>query len=329
MHRANQNIVTPIRVEWVDYAKGIGILLVVYGHVLRGLQNANLDISPVFFYCSDNLVYSFHMPLFFFLSGLFIVRSFVKTERIAPFILGKIKVIAYPYFIWSFIQISIQIVMSPYTNNIKEVSDLLYIFYSPQEQFWFLYVLFFLSMLYVILYLLLRNVYLILLISIVLYFSKFWMPIFTNNFIFFAAGAALAKSMLSLTPNKKIIPPLIIFGIIFIVVHSILGTLQFYEQHGLVLPLAALGILLTYYLANYLATHNLLSFLQYLGYISLPIYVAHVLSGSGIRIILDKFFNIHHVGVHLFIGTVFGIVFPMILYEFGKRIKFPYLFSWR
>ena len=184
-------------------------------------------------------------------------------------------------------------------------------------------------MLYAILYVLLRNVYLILLISIVLYFSKFGIPMFTRNFIFFSAGAALAPYMLSLAPSKKITPSFIVFGIMFIVVHGILGFLQLYGLHGLILPLAVFGILLTCYLANYLATHNLLRFLKYLGYISLPIYVAHVLSGSGVRIILDKLFNIHHVGVHLFIGTILGIVFPIILYEFGKRIKFPYLFTWR
>lgn len=329
MHIANQNTVSHNRIEWVDYAKGIGILLVVYGHVLRGIQNAGLDISSLFFYCSDRLVYSFHMPLFFFLSGLFVVRSLLKTERITPFLLGKIKVIAYPYFVWSFIQISLHILMSSHTNNVKEVSDLLYIFYKPQEQFWFLYVLFFLSVLYAILYLLLKNVYLILLISIVLYFSKLGIPMFSKNFIFFSAGAALVPYMLSLAPSKNTTPSFIVFGIMFIVVHGILGFLQLYGMPVLILPLAVFGILLTCYLANYLATHNLLRFLKYLGYISLPIYVAHVLSASGIRIILYKLFNIHHVGVHLLIGTIFGIVFPIILYEFGKRIKFPYFFTWR
>jgi fucose 4-O-acetylase-like acetyltransferase len=33
------------RAPWVDYAKGIGIILVVYGHVSRGLFNAGLEMS--------------------------------------------------------------------------------------------------------------------------------------------------------------------------------------------------------------------------------------------------------------------------------------------
>ena len=45
------------RVLWIDWCKGIGILLVLLGHTLR------TDLSLVY-------IYGFHMPLFFFLSGL-------------------------------------------------------------------------------------------------------------------------------------------------------------------------------------------------------------------------------------------------------------------
>lgn len=48
------------RIEWVDVAKGIGILLVIAGHSFQLSWSAP--------------IYAFHMPLFFFLSGLF-VRS--------------------------------------------------------------------------------------------------------------------------------------------------------------------------------------------------------------------------------------------------------------
>ena len=46
------------RIEWIDVAKGIGIILVIMGHTFQ------LDlVTPL---------YAFHMPLFFFLSGLLI-----------------------------------------------------------------------------------------------------------------------------------------------------------------------------------------------------------------------------------------------------------------
>ena len=49
------------RVGYVDIAKGIGIILVVMGH------NDFALISPF----AHKLIYSFHMPMFFFMSGMF------------------------------------------------------------------------------------------------------------------------------------------------------------------------------------------------------------------------------------------------------------------
>ena len=58
---------TPIsnRIEYIDIARGIGILLVVLGH------NDFSLISPFAY----QVIYSFHMPLFFFLSGYFLKTS--------------------------------------------------------------------------------------------------------------------------------------------------------------------------------------------------------------------------------------------------------------
>ncbi|WP_043367549.1 acyltransferase family protein, partial [Cupriavidus sp. WS] len=59
---------------WVDNAKGIGIILVVYGHVARGLHSAGIWSDATSFSFLDSAVYSFHMPLFFFLSGLYFLN---------------------------------------------------------------------------------------------------------------------------------------------------------------------------------------------------------------------------------------------------------------
>ena len=49
------------RVPYVDIARGIGIILVVIGH------NDFSLIAPF----AHKLIYSFHMPMFFFISGMF------------------------------------------------------------------------------------------------------------------------------------------------------------------------------------------------------------------------------------------------------------------
>lgn len=54
------------RIEWIDIAKGIGMVLVMLGHA---------PISYVSPFCDEISIhnvflYSFHIPLFMFLSGL-------------------------------------------------------------------------------------------------------------------------------------------------------------------------------------------------------------------------------------------------------------------
>lgn len=54
------------RQDWPDLARGIGIVLVVIGHVWRGLMATGLPIDPGLFAAVDGLIYAFHMPLFSF-----------------------------------------------------------------------------------------------------------------------------------------------------------------------------------------------------------------------------------------------------------------------
>ncbi len=58
-------VVMKNRIPWVDCAKGIGIFLVVYGHVARGISGSGLVPETFVFQWVDYLIYSFHMPLFF------------------------------------------------------------------------------------------------------------------------------------------------------------------------------------------------------------------------------------------------------------------------
>lgn len=75
------------RIVWIDNAKGIGILCVLFGHLALNEGN-NLHLFT--------WIYSFHMPLFFFLSGL--------TYRYKPakeVIRSRIKSLGIPYILFS------------------------------------------------------------------------------------------------------------------------------------------------------------------------------------------------------------------------------------
>ncbi|WP_397445077.1 acyltransferase family protein [Polaribacter sp. R77954] len=69
------------RIEWIDTVKGFGIILVVYGHNFPLLEN---------------YIYTFHMPLFFLIAGLFHPNKITST-----IIKKRAQQILIPYFLWS------------------------------------------------------------------------------------------------------------------------------------------------------------------------------------------------------------------------------------
>ena len=69
----------------IDIARGIGIILVVLGHSWTVLQ----EKGELF-----RVIYSFHLPLFFFLSGLFLKDA----GSLASFALSRADVLLKPYF---------------------------------------------------------------------------------------------------------------------------------------------------------------------------------------------------------------------------------------
>ena len=76
------------RIKWIDVAKGLTIILVVSGHLLQTYSN-NLDF--VF-----KLIYSFHMPVFFILSGYLMNAK----KDFNQFLKSKSKSLLFPYFLF-------------------------------------------------------------------------------------------------------------------------------------------------------------------------------------------------------------------------------------
>ena len=159
---------TQQRMRWLDYAKGVGIFLVVLGHTLRALVNSSILESSTAVSAIDRWIYAFHMPLFFFLSGLFIHRS--ASKPLIDFAIDKLKVIGYPYAIWSLLGVFFQAMASRYTTSKVSFADLWRIIYRPPLQFWFLYVLFIIVLIYAVVRKLTVSPVLFLILAIVFYY---------------------------------------------------------------------------------------------------------------------------------------------------------------
>ena len=76
------------RIDYIDIAKGLGMMTIIWGHIMyAGISNA--------------IVYAFHIPLYFFLSGLVFSRE--RYASFVEFVIKRVKCLLFPYIIFSFL----------------------------------------------------------------------------------------------------------------------------------------------------------------------------------------------------------------------------------
>ena len=130
---------------YIDALKGLGIVLVVFGHVLDGYIRGNIyPDSKTMLFAQYNTIYAFHMPLFFILSGYVYQLIFLNDEGIVKshsHLKSQIVKCIYLYFVWSIILGLFKVVFSRFTNTGVSFSDILLIPVKTIPPYWYLYVL--------------------------------------------------------------------------------------------------------------------------------------------------------------------------------------------
>lgn len=125
------------RDQTIDIAKGIAIIAIVLGHVLRGLASAGLvDSASVIYEASDRAVYMVHLTVFAFLSGLFVARG-VEKEGTVGYLQGRCGNFLYLYLVWQTVQVLVKLGMSSFVNTAPDLNALIEV-WKPEGQMWFL-----------------------------------------------------------------------------------------------------------------------------------------------------------------------------------------------
>lgn len=135
------------RVDWVDRARGVGIILVILGHACGGIIDSPDGSQAPWLHFTYLTIYSFHMPLFFVLSGLFVASRVAANPK--GFITSTGTRVVRPYFTWSAIQFTVIYLMSGLVNhpaNGAYLPQLISLIWRPISQFWFLYALAFMQL---------------------------------------------------------------------------------------------------------------------------------------------------------------------------------------
>jgi fucose 4-O-acetylase-like acetyltransferase len=321
-------------VDWIDYAKGLGIFLVVLGHVLSGLRESGIIGNSGAYQLTMSAFYAFHMPLFFFVSGLFVRRS--ARRGLGAFVAEKAAVLVYPYFVWSILQAGLQVAASRYVNNPLPAIDILKIVYVPIGQYWFLYTLFAIMLLYRLLRLARTRdaVFLVLAASCFVLESygldhTSWVVAHcVGSFaVYFGAGVVMARSALLVRlaglGNRAL---LAVAACGYAVV--VAGSATHSVHVGVFwLGFAAAGIAATFALAIVMSRSTGFSAVKLWGVLSLQIYLAHVIAGAMTRIALQKLAHVSDPTVHIVVGTAISLYAPVALVYVCQQTGFRYAFT--
>ena len=98
----------------IDVVRGMAISLVAMGHTNQGIVHRGWWGASTVGWRLNIIIYAFHMPAFFFVSGIFLRPS---ADKRGPrrFTLERIRTLIYPYVLWSLISAGSVAVLSHFT----------------------------------------------------------------------------------------------------------------------------------------------------------------------------------------------------------------------
>jgi fucose 4-O-acetylase-like acetyltransferase len=183
-------------IDWILIAKGIGIILVVVGH----FDPRN---SPIYWSETRRIIYTFHMPLFFILSGYLYVNG---KYSYLDLVTNKVQRLLFPFFAIAAVYLPIKY----FSGNVTQVdypvntASVLALFTNPVNSYapllWFIQALFLMFVFYPLARLFLSDLAILLLFVAVneAFGSKFpffgnalaYLPFFTVGVMLRQAGAA-------------------------------------------------------------------------------------------------------------------------------------------
>lgn len=315
------------RVPWIDYAKGLSIILVVSTHSMFAEIDSSLYSDNLFFL--NNIIVHMRMPLFFFVSGLFIHKAMTCNRE--DFLKTKVFNLFYLYVLWSIIVYVTKTLPDYYFFQYSEVTNLeniLTIFYAPTGMLWFIYAL---LIFMVITRLAMPSLKLVFIFSITCYLFVYKVGIsgflgdrLITNYPFFLLGYLLSRFTLRATDKINslhlLVPVLYLSTTSYLLANEI-STLRIVE---LLLSFTAIAacIITVVSIANF----KCFSWLGYVGRNTLPIYVMHFFPIGVLRVILPKVIpNQPYLAAVIMVST--SVIFPLLFLMVTRRHKIYWLFQ--
>lgn len=306
-----------------DRLKGYACFLVLFGHVIMGARLSGVEM-PLFFHGLERFIWSFHVPLFLFLSGVVyaLTGQWQSKGTRGNFIKHKLLNLGIPYVIFSAVYIGINSFASQ-ANTHFSLWDVLYIWKTPVAQYWYLYALFFLFCVWTGLSGSLKNWQ----ITVVVVLAGYVAPLFDVSFgcfevVIFSALAFGLGTFLNLSKIEKM--PLAL-KIVLLVSHVVLGVvfikLNCIESTPFKELMLVWGIISSVVLIEFLQKiRPIASFLDFINRFSFQIYLLHTIFTAGIRIVLIRFGMLQW-WVHIVVGCVAGLLISVMVAVVAQKLK--------
>jgi fucose 4-O-acetylase-like acetyltransferase len=329
---------------WLEYAKGIGIFLVVMGHVNLGFLQANMfKSSQLIMKYIHFFIYSFHMPLFFIISGYLYSKTW-NVHNLTDYkrnITKKVINLGIPYIIFSIFQGLIKIIMSSSVNSEISIEDIIKIPFKPINQFWYVYALIGIFAVISLIDVVIKNNIAVFLIAILFMICKLYLktniPIIDLTMyysFYFYIGKLLCVYKSILEKKAFLYISILLYSILCLGVLMNKGVVYMnniftYSSNNKALEsginlwimISVIMALLASYAVIYLSKCLKNRFIAYLGKNSFQIYLLHIIFASGIRIVLMKL-HVTNILAHYVVGIGLGVIMPLLIYSVISKIKF-------
>ena len=313
----------------VDIVKGIAISLVVYGHTAQGMIHRGWWGGPGAVF-SDVFIYSFHMPAFFFVAGLFVTSSIAKRGG-WEFTVDKLKTILYPYLVFGVIGVIIEPLIGRFKLGttafhfdvfVREMVD--------GEAGWFLFTLFICLMLALLTIRLPAwlRFGLAVVMGLIPPFGPQAFARVLQEFCFVAAGMWVGKHIFRLERLRAASAAIgfIVLAAFQVVVTYRFGPVVLWRWPYIVLGLT--GIAGVFLLSKLLDKHRLGDGLAWVGRGSLAVFLLSAYAQGAAREVLMRVFHTQEFWLQLLLPTFIAIVLPAIVWHQQDRWRLGWLFRW-
>ncbi len=316
------------RIAWVDYAKGICIILVVMMHSTLGVEKAAATLT--WLHPFIDWAKPFRMPDFFLISGLFLSSRINKDWR--TYFDTKVLHFAYFYILWMTIQAFTKDVGILRSEGFSSFAfNYLQGFYEPYGTLWFIYLL---AIFFVVTKAMLRVPPLLVFTAAALLeiapVATGFMVIdeFASRYVYFFAGYWMAKQILQFADNVKtrtlaeIAVGLCVWGVgNFAFVHTGLASWPV-----LSLVLGFVGASAVVSAGVFLSKTNMAGAIRYCGQNSIVIYLSFSLFMAATRTVVLKTAPGLDLGIVSLLATIAGVTGPILLFWVTRNTKFAFLF---